>query len=57
MGVIPRHPDGRGQRPVDYNTEPFPVPQFQVAPPAESHLEKLPIAPKDEWQRDTEMSH
>ena len=56
VGVIPRHPDGRGRRPVDYNTEPFPVPQYQVAPPAGSHLAKLPVAPKAEWQRDTEMS-
>ncbi len=54
--VIPRYPDGRGRRPVDYNTKPFPVPQYHVAPPAGSHLEKLPVAPKAEWQRDTEMS-
>ncbi len=57
VGVIHRRPDGRGRRPVDYNTEPFPVTQYQVAPPDGGHLQKLPIAPKAEWQRGTEMSH
>ncbi len=42
---------------MDYNTEPFPIPQYQVAPPAGSHLAKMPISPREKWQHNTEMSH
>ncbi len=42
---------------MDYNTVPFPIPQYQVAPPGGSHLAEMPIAPREKWQRDTEMSH